>query len=758
MRNLKRTASLLLAVLLVVSVWLPVRSQAASAFLSGGGTVTVGEIFTVDYTISGSQLEGAAGSVTSSNPAVAQLVSVSIANGWSGIAGGSFSVYGDPIDGSTTVLRATFRAVAAGSCTISVTGVEITSWDDEQGKYTDSYPGDSSVSVTVTDPVQVTPEPPAISEAPAQSQETSSPSSTSTAEVSSQESPSSAQEERSSNANLASLHITNAEFTPAFDSSITEYSTVVPSVEETLLIEAVTEDSRASVSIQNNQLTPGETTAVRIVVTAEDGTTKTYTINATRANDPNGVALDANNRLSSLTVSAGVLSPAFDPEKKTYVVWLPYETTTLQVEAQAESARAVITIEGVAELKENADNVFRVICTAENGDKSVTEVHAKRGINPEGDPLLQADKVFTDDGELAAQITSMGEKYGEGVVLAQVEQLSAQVLNALAANPGVVLQLDYEGAQLRLVGRDVNKAVDTAGYAVGYSENPANAAQLLASCGQDNRAKAYSFGGAVLPGKAQLQVQTDYEENTLVNIYAYNPENGQILLVAEGVVVGAGGLVRYLSEVCYDSVVTTSVIDGAIPVEAAGMAVGGTPTWVLVICIVAAVLVGVGGGLGIAYAFFKSRYEEVEPPDGGPNGPENAWPNPPDDPEDGPAGYPNEMGGAGQADAAETSNDEWSGQEDTTTAATNNREDAGQTNAAGESQGTPQNAASSGYSAVYTGYAVEDNDEDDGYVDISSGSHGLRHVVREEDSNPAQRYGSEPVMRTNRRGGRRYRK
>ena len=118
-RNLKRTASLLLAVLLVVSVWLPVRSQAASAFLSGGGTVTVGEIFTVDYTISGSQLEGAAGSVTSSNPAVAQLVSVSIANGWSGIAGGSFSVYGDPIDGSTTVLRATFRAVAAGSCTIS---------------------------------------------------------------------------------------------------------------------------------------------------------------------------------------------------------------------------------------------------------------------------------------------------------------------------------------------------------------------------------------------------------------------------------------------------------------------------------------------------------------------------------------------------------------------------------------------------------------------------------------------------------------
>ena len=734
MRNLKRTASLLLAVLLVVSVWLPVRSQAASAFLSGGGTVTVGETFTVSYTISGSQLAGAAGSISSSNPAVAQLVSASIVNGWSGEAGATFGAYGTPIDGSTTVISATFQTMAAGSCTISVTGVEVTEGEDMVA----SYPGDSSVSVTVTDPVQVTPEPPAISEAPAQSQETSSPSSTSTAEVSSQESPSSAQEERSSNANLASLHITNAEFTPAFDSSITEYST--------------------SVSIQNNQLTPGETTAVRIVVTAEDGTTKTYTINATRANDPNGVALDANNRLSSLTVSAGVLSPAFDPEKKTYVVWLPYETTTLQVEAQAESARAVITIEGVAELKENADNVFRVICTAENGDKSVTEVHAKRGINPEGDPLLQADKVFTDDGELAAQITSMGEKYGEGVVLAQVEQLSAQVLNALAANPGVVLQLDYEGAQLRLVGRDVNKAVDTAGYAVGYSENPANAAQLLASCGQDNRAKAYSFGGAVLPGKAQLQVQTDYEENTLVNIYAYNPENGQILLVAEGVVVGAGGLVRYLSEVCYDSVVTTSVIDGAIPVEAAGMAVGGTPTWVLVICIVAAVLVGVGGGLGIAYAFFKSRYEEVEPPDGGPNGPENAWPNPPDDPEDGPAGYPNEMGGAGQADAAETSNDEWSGQEDTTTAATNNREDAGQTNAAGESQGTPQNAASSGYSAVYTGYAVEDNDEDDGYVDISSGSHGLRHVVREEDSNPAQRYGSEPVMRTNRRGGRRYRK
>ena len=385
MRNLKRTASLLLAVLLVVSVWLPVRSQAASAFLSGGGTVTVGETFTVSYTISGSQLAGAAGSISSSNPAVAQLVSASIVNGWSGEAGATFGAYGTPIDGSTTVISATFQTMAAGSCTISVTGVEVTEGEDMVA----SYPGDSSVSVTVTDPVQVTPEPPAISEAPAQSQETSSPSSTSTAEVSSQESPSSAQEERSSNANLASLHITNAEFTPAFDSSITEYSTVVPSVEETLLIEAVTEDSRASVSIQNNQLTPGETTAVRIVVTAEDGTTKTYTINATRANDPNGVALDANNRLSSLTVSAGVLSPAFDPEKKTYVVWLPYETTTLQVEAQAESARAVITIEGVAELKENADNVFRVICTAENGDKSVTEVHAKRGINPEGDPLLQ---------------------------------------------------------------------------------------------------------------------------------------------------------------------------------------------------------------------------------------------------------------------------------------------------------------------------------------------------------------------------------
>ena len=175
-------------------------------------------------------------------------------------------------------------------------------------------------------------------------------------------------DDRSANNNLVSLKIGNGKLQPGFSKGNTKYTMEVPFSVSKLSISATAEDPKSSVNISNPDLVAEETTTVSIKVTAENGSSKTYVINVKRGKDPNK-PLSTNNYLSELTVSNGMLSPAFNKEKLNYAVYLPYEISNIDINAQVEDTRyATIKKEGSNDLSVGS-NLFKYIVTAEDGSK-----------------------------------------------------------------------------------------------------------------------------------------------------------------------------------------------------------------------------------------------------------------------------------------------------------------------------------------------------------------------------------------------------
>ena len=73
-----------------------------------------------------------------------------------------------------------------------------------------------------------------------------------------------------------------------------------------------------------------------------------------------------NNNLASLSVSGGSLVPVFHADTTSYKVSLSAETTSATITAKASDAKA--TVSGIGDKTLMAgDNIFEVVCTAENG-------------------------------------------------------------------------------------------------------------------------------------------------------------------------------------------------------------------------------------------------------------------------------------------------------------------------------------------------------------------------------------------------------
>lgn len=182
---------------------------------------------------------------------------------------------------------------------------------------------------------------------------------------------------KSTDNTLKSLTVSNATISPAFSPNVTSYTASVPYEVSKLDLSYKTNDSKATVSVSNPTLTVDGTTKVTITVTSESGSSKIYTITVTRAQDPNYVP-SGNNDLSGITVNGFLLSPAFQADQTTYMVWLPYETDSIQVSGTAADKKASVEVVGGSNLVAGADNEVKVICTAENGEKKTYTIIAKR--------------------------------------------------------------------------------------------------------------------------------------------------------------------------------------------------------------------------------------------------------------------------------------------------------------------------------------------------------------------------------------------
>lgn len=336
---MKKIITIALALVLCASVLcFSVLAANASATLSGPDTVRAGDTITLTFKLNGKNIFGASGTL-SYDSSVLELKGTDqkIKSPWVvEFNGDTFVAYdnnlSNPINKNTDVFTVKFKVksnVAVGTkITVSYTGV--TASDGAA----DANIGKVTYSCTVAAP-------------------------------------------KSTDNALKSLTVSNATISPAFSADVTSYTAEVPFEVSKLDVKASAKDSKAKVSIDSPELTPGGTTKVTVTVTAESGDKKTYTISVKRAQDPNYVPSGIND-LASISVDGFLLSPVFSADNQSYVIWLPYETESVVVSGVAAHNLASVEVIGGENLVAGADNEIQVICTAENGEKKVYTVIAKR--------------------------------------------------------------------------------------------------------------------------------------------------------------------------------------------------------------------------------------------------------------------------------------------------------------------------------------------------------------------------------------------
>lgn len=327
---------LLILVLLLGTV--PVALAAGSASLGGPDTVRAGDTVTLIFYAGGGILGGSGDMRYDSSQLTLQSYTTAIGGSWRvEFTGNRFLFYDDsmlsPINGSAAIFKATFTVnqnLQPGTeITVSASGVTLSDGERDFGAGSPAY------RATIAPPL-------------------------------------------SDNCNLASMTVANASISPGFSPSVTSYTTSVPFTTGTLQLHAEAEHEGAKVAIGSTALTPGATTTVTVTVTAENGKTKTYTIRATRDQDPNYVP-SSNADLSALSIEGFPLSPGFDALVQQYYLWLPYETETVNIAAEAADSKSELSIAPQPELIPGKAVNMAITVTAENGTQKVYTLTLFRG-------------------------------------------------------------------------------------------------------------------------------------------------------------------------------------------------------------------------------------------------------------------------------------------------------------------------------------------------------------------------------------------
>lgn len=304
--------------------------NAASAALTGPGTVRAGDTITLSLNVSAPGSYGFEGNLSYNNSVTLVSMSAGI-GGWKLEQNGSkVVVYDDalsnPLGNNSTVINAVFKVnnVQAGTAiNVAFNNIVVSDGNNESSIGTAKY------SVAVAAPL-------------------------------------------SGNNNLGSLSIAGHNIN--FNASQTSYDVgSVEFSESSLKITATPADATAKVSVGNTALNVGANT-ITINVTAQNGAVKTYYVTATRKQDPN-YKKSSNANLSGITVSEGKLSPAFTPEVTEYVVYVPFETKTISATGTLQDGKGKEVINGSIGTLKTGENKMTVTGVAEDDSKKVYNIN-----------------------------------------------------------------------------------------------------------------------------------------------------------------------------------------------------------------------------------------------------------------------------------------------------------------------------------------------------------------------------------------------
>ena len=312
--------------LLILAAMVPQKAYAAGISFTGAGSLRAGDSVSVTFNVSGDNILAVECNLDYDSTHL-ELIDISqqIGGSWVMDRNGSLLLFRDaalnsPINSSTALFSAKFRVTSDTSSGTTVSAsVNNVSVSDGNA---DTFLGNDSWSANILPPL-------------------------------------------SGNNVLRSLSCSNGTLSPSFSSGVLEYRMTVPYEVSSLNLDWNRDHSGSSVSVSGNSLSVGANT-VSITVTAENGSPRTYYIYVTREQDPNYVP-SSDATLSELVPSAGTLSPAFDPATRKYVVYLPYETETIEINGTAADEKAKSISQAKSESLKVGENLLLVICTAEDG-------------------------------------------------------------------------------------------------------------------------------------------------------------------------------------------------------------------------------------------------------------------------------------------------------------------------------------------------------------------------------------------------------
>ncbi|MFA0815750.1 MAG: cadherin-like beta sandwich domain-containing protein [Anaerofustis sp.] len=360
----------------------------------------------------------------------------------------------------------------------------------------------------------------------------------------------------SSDATLKALSVAEAELSPAFSASTTEYSLSVPFEVAALTVTATQNDSKASVSVQNNALAAGKTTQVSVVVTAENGTTKTYVINAARAQDPNYVP-SSNNYLASIVTSYGTLSPTFDKTVTHYAMNVPYDCTSVTFTAAPEDPLSTCVVLGDPSLAAGIDNLFFAVVTAEDQSTRIYYITVRRA---------QDYNAFVTDDYTQSIIDQISQQTDPVIIdmsKSPVQILSSKILSALKQYPNMVLIIDTINGKFTITGSDLTGDITDGFYDFTINNSSQYYNQMISDAANGiNYVFSTHYTGA-FPGTVEYTIYTNFTTGTSVNVYQYDSENAQYIAVAKNL-TSQGGAVSFRYDQGGDFLITTDTISNAV--------------------------------------------------------------------------------------------------------------------------------------------------------------------------------------------------
>jgi len=270
---LKSSLSFLCILTLVISLFTFTTFAAGSSIGLSKSSVTVGNEVKATITFNPGEAMYAVQGIINYNSSVLEYKSGTASGG-----AGTLELVESPSGETSISYTLTFKAIAAGSCTISLADCRYAT-AGANGAEEKALAG-SSVNVSVKDVTL------------------------------------------SSNANLKSLRLSAGSLSPAFSPSVTTYSVTVENAVTVCKISAVAADSSAKVQVTGSSNLKIGTNTRTVIVTAPNGSQNTYTINITRnevdenaaklITDVDGVEHTVATDISSVTMFNGFTASTAD--------------------------------------------------------------------------------------------------------------------------------------------------------------------------------------------------------------------------------------------------------------------------------------------------------------------------------------------------------------------------------------------------------------------------------------------------------------